>query len=53
MYLGAKTWEYGAELDTAVDKSASCSPSQATENYDNIQRESKDIYNKDKYSYAM
>ena len=31
-----------------VDMSASCSPSQATEN-DNMQRNSKDIYNKEKY----
>ena len=33
---------YEAEFDTAVDMSASCSPSQATEN-DHIQRNSKDI----------
>ena len=33
---------------TAVDMSASCSPSQDTEN-DNLQRNSKDIYNKEKY----
>ena len=32
-------------MDTAVDMSASCSPSQATENDDDIQRNSKDIYN--------
>ena len=31
-----------------VDMSASCSPSQATEN-DNIQRNSKDIHNKEKH----
>ena len=36
MCLGAKTWGYKAELDTAVDMSASCSLSQATENDNNI-----------------
>ena len=37
---------YEAKLDTVVDVSASCSPSQATAKNDNIQRNSKDIYNK-------
>ena len=39
-----KTCGYEAKLDIVVDMSASCSPSQATEN-DDIQRNSKDIYN--------
>ena len=34
---------YEAKLDTAVAMSASCSPSQATEYDDSIQRNSKDI----------
>ena len=42
------TCGYEAEFDAVVNMSASCSPSQATEN-DNIHRNSKDIYNKEKY----
>ena len=48
MFRG-KDYGYKAELDTAVDMSASCSPARATEN-DHIKRNSKDIYNKEKYS---
>ena len=48
VYEQRETCGHDTELENTVDMSVSSSPSHATEN-DNIQRNSKDIYNKGEY----